>query len=115
MRRLDTFHRLLPMAAPNNLRLVILNRRDYAGSTKYTEAELESLREGRREFLENLGLETITFLAWFATTQDIPKLSADRKTGGFVTIGWSMGGATYVPDLPPFEYTSQTKTGPSLC
>ncbi len=82
------------MAAANNLRLVIPNRRDYAGSTKYHDDDLQSLREGKREFLESVGLETITFLAWYVKTYGIPKLSADRKSGGLVTIGWSLGAST---------------------
>ncbi len=92
---LDTFHKLIPMAAENNLRLVILNRRDYAGSTKYTDEELAELREGKTEFLQRLGSESAYFLAWFIKTNDIPKIGADGKSGGLATIGWSLGTATY--------------------
>ncbi|KAK0184465.1 hypothetical protein F5146DRAFT_1228636 [Armillaria mellea] len=76
-----TFHKLLPMAAENNLRLVILNRRDYAGSTK-------------QEFLQRLGSESAYFLTWFVKTNDIPKIGADGKSGGLATIGWSLGTTT---------------------
>ncbi|KAF9020543.1 alpha/beta-hydrolase [Hymenopellis radicata] len=89
-----TFHRLIPMAAANNLRLVIVNRRDYPGSTKYTDEELQSLKEGKQEFLEAVGRETLTFLSWYVKNHDIPKLSADRKLGGIVVLGWSLGAAT---------------------
>ncbi|KAF8892407.1 hypothetical protein CPB85DRAFT_1482421, partial [Mucidula mucida] len=109
-----TFHRLLLMAAANKLQLVIPNRHDYAGSTKYHNDDLQSLREGKREFLELLGLETITFLVWYIKTNGIPKLSADRKSGGLVTIGWSLGASTPLamlayPDLIPKELYSAIK------
>ncbi|PBK85367.1 hypothetical protein ARMGADRAFT_1018040 [Armillaria gallica] len=103
-----TFHKLLPMAAENNLRLVILNRRHYAGSTKYTDEELAELREGKTEFLQRLGSESAYFLAWFIKTNDIPKISADGKSGGLATIGWSFGTATPLailshPEVIPTE------------
>lgn len=44
--------------------------------------------------MERLGLEVAYFLLWFADTHNIPKISADRKSGGFAVMGWSMGNAT---------------------
>ncbi|KAK0502173.1 hypothetical protein EDD18DRAFT_1065220 [Armillaria luteobubalina] len=86
-----TFHKLLPMAAENNLRLVIPNRRGYAGSTKYTDEELAEITAGKTEFLQRLGSESAYFLAWFIKTNNIPKIGADGKSGGLATIGWSFG------------------------
>ncbi|KAK0460403.1 uncharacterized protein EV420DRAFT_209411 [Desarmillaria tabescens] len=103
-----TFHKLLPMAGENNLRLVILNRRDYAGSTKYTDEELAELREGKTEFLQRLGSESAYFLAWFVKTHDIPKIGTDGKSGGLATVGWSLGTTTPLsilshPEVIPSE------------
>ncbi len=92
--RSDTFHRLIPIAAPNNFRLVIVNRRDYPGSAKYTDEELQALQEGKQEFMEAVGRETLAFLSWYVKNHDIPKLSADRNTGGIVVLSWSLGAAT---------------------
>ena len=92
----DTFHKLLPLAALDNVRLVILNRRDYKGSTKYTDEELEDLNAGRASFMERLGLEVAYFLSWFARTYNIPHISADRTSGGLVVMGWSLGNATSI-------------------
>jgi len=89
-----TFHKLLPFGAAHNIRLVILNRRDYAGSTKYTDENLKDLNAGDKSFLERLALEVKHFLLWFADTQNIPRITADRKSGGFAVMGWSMGIAT---------------------
>lgn len=74
---LDTFHKLNPLGAANNIRLVILNRRDYAGSTKYTDENLKDLNAGDKSFMERLGLEVAFFLLWFAAKHDIPKISLD--------------------------------------
>src|ERR1700734_4186284 len=43
-RSLDSLLKLVPFAAPDNIRLVIVNRRRYAGSTKYTDTEMQELR-----------------------------------------------------------------------
>jgi hypothetical protein len=90
----DTFHKLLPFGAKDNIRLVILNRRDYPGSTKYTDDNLNDLNEGKAVFMERLGAEVAHLLVWFADTHKIPKISADGKSGGFCLMGWSMGNAT---------------------
>ena len=85
---------LLPLGAAHNIRLVILNRRDYAGSTKYSEENLKDLVAGDKSFMERLALEVKHFLLWFIDTYRIPKITADRKSGGFAIMGWSMGNAT---------------------
>ncbi|KAF9044738.1 hypothetical protein BDZ89DRAFT_943011 [Hymenopellis radicata] len=90
----NIFRRLLPLAASNNLRVVIPNRRDYAGSTRYTNEELLLLQQGKREFFETVAANTISFISWFVKKHDVPTLSLDRTTGGIITIGWSMGTCT---------------------
>lgn len=89
----DTFHKLLPLGAKDNVRLVILNRRDYAGSSKYTDAELDDLNAARKTALERIALDVANFLVWFVDTQHPPPASADGKTGGLALMGWSLGNA----------------------
>jgi hypothetical protein len=89
---LDNFHKLLPLGAAHNIRLVILNRRDY--STKYTDENLKDLVAGDKSFMERLALEVKHFLLWFIDAHNIPKITADCQSGGFVVMGWSMGNAT---------------------
>ncbi|KAJ7635145.1 Alpha/Beta hydrolase protein [Roridomyces roridus] len=81
-------------AHKNNLRLIIWNRRDYRGSTKYTDAELEDLKAGRKVFQDRLAMQMAWFLEHFIRNENTPKLSEDRKTGGFILAGWSFGNAT---------------------
>lgn len=91
---LDTFHKLLPFGAKDNIRLVIVNRREYAGSTKYTDDDLKDLNEGKVSFMEILAAEVAHLLVWFVETHNIPKASVDHKSGGLSIMGWSMGNTT---------------------
>ncbi|KAF8067693.1 hypothetical protein FPV67DRAFT_1416215 [Lyophyllum atratum] len=88
------FEKMHEYAHVNDLRTVIWNRRDYPGSTKYTDAELEDLNEGRKVFLDRLAVQVADFLKQYIEKESIPKISADHKSGGFAIMGWSMGTAT---------------------
>ncbi|KAF8166313.1 Alpha/Beta hydrolase protein [Mycena galopus ATCC 62051] len=81
-------------AHANNLRVVIWNRRDYCGSTKYTDAELEDLKAGRKIFLDRLARQMAWFFEHFIKNEQTPLVSPDRKAGGFILVGWSYGVAT---------------------
>ncbi|KAF8067706.1 hypothetical protein FPV67DRAFT_1415804 [Lyophyllum atratum] len=91
------FEKMHEYAHANDLRTVIWNRRDYYGSTKYTDAELEDLNEGRKVFLDRLAVQVADFLKQYIEKESIPKISADHKSGGFAIMGWSMGTATAMP------------------
>jgi pimeloyl-ACP methyl ester carboxylesterase len=88
---LDIFSKIVPFAAPDNIRLVLVNRRHYSGSTKFTDAEFQELKAGQKSFMERMGRQVANFLLWFAETYTIPQISSDRKTGGFALMGWSFG------------------------
>ncbi|KXN86988.1 hypothetical protein AN958_09331 [Leucoagaricus sp. SymC.cos] len=90
----DGFVRLHDHAHKNNLRVVIWNRRDYRGSTKYTDAELDDLKNGRKVFQDRTALLNAQFIEYYIKKENVPHLSADRKTGGFIVMGWSFGVAT---------------------
>ncbi|KAJ7431521.1 Alpha/Beta hydrolase protein [Mycena galericulata] len=81
-------------AHANNFRIVIWNRRDYRGSTKYTDEELEDLKAGRKIFQDRLMLQIASFFEHLIKHENTPKLSHDRKAGGFILMGWSFGNAT---------------------
>ncbi|KAF8651131.1 hypothetical protein AX16_004877 [Volvariella volvacea WC 439] len=89
----NSFKRILPLAASQNLRFVAPFRRDYGESGKYTDEGVADLRAGKNIFLENLGAEVANFLTWFLDKNEIPKLSEDRKRGGLSLLSWSMGNA----------------------
>ncbi|KAI0779996.1 hypothetical protein C8Q74DRAFT_1197581 [Fomes fomentarius] len=102
------FARLLPLARQKNLRVVLVNRRDYPGTVPYTPAELALLPEslttpisGPEEleasrvsisfFMKHRGHELLRFLAEFARTQNIPHADPANNAGGIIVAGWSMG------------------------
>lgn len=90
----DTFEKLHALAHKSNLRTVIWNRRDYPGSTRYSDVELQELRNGEKTFLDRLATQMGEFLLQFIEKEAVPKISPDRKLGGFAILGWSMGTTT---------------------
>ena len=94
---------MLSFAAQNNLRVVLVNRRDYPGSTPISDEELATIGKGstpeaQSAFMTSRGLEIVEFLAWFVKSQDIPPIShADGKMeGGLAVVAWSSANATFL-------------------
>ncbi|KAJ7129097.1 hypothetical protein C8R46DRAFT_925683 [Mycena filopes] len=87
------FTQLHEYASRYNLRIIICNRRDYHGSTKYDDQELVELAAGSKTFQDKLGLQMAWFLEHFIKHEATPKVSPDRRTGGFLLVGWSFGNA----------------------
>jgi len=93
----QTFHsaifgRLFPHASSKGLRLICPNRRDYLGSSLYTEMELSSLQRGKEEeltqFLAQRGIELALLLTAFIDTLDLPP---PGENSGIHLLGWSSG------------------------
>ncbi|KAJ7474271.1 Alpha/Beta hydrolase protein [Mycena latifolia] len=78
-------------AHKHNLRTILWNRRDYHGSTKYTNEELADLHAGRRIFQDRQALQIAWFLEHFIEHEKTPKVTADRTARGFILLGWSSG------------------------
>ncbi|KDQ06989.1 hypothetical protein BOTBODRAFT_120698 [Botryobasidium botryosum FD-172 SS1] len=76
-----------------NLRTIIPMRRDYAGSTKYSDSEIDDLHNGRKVFIDRLCVQMAEFMKQLVDS-GIPKISSDGKNGGIAIMGWSMGSAT---------------------
>ena len=85
---------LIPYAAERNLRLVLVNLRDYPGSPRYTEAELSALGSAdpnsQRSALNARGLEIAAFLLWFIKKEKIPR-ATEGGAGGLGLLAWSWG------------------------
>lgn len=85
---------MIPYAAERSLRLVLVNLRDYPGSTRYSEAELSALSstdpKSQRSALDAQGSEIATFLLWFIKKEKIPRLT-ERGGGGLGLLAWSWG------------------------
>ncbi|KAJ3008093.1 hypothetical protein NUW54_g3292 [Trametes sanguinea] len=89
---------MVPFAAENNLRLVLLNLRGYPGSTDYSTTDLDKLRgpdrESQEQAMAERGLELAEFLRWYVETEAIPPIaltSEGVRTGGISLLSWSGG------------------------
>ncbi|KAJ6579633.1 Alpha/Beta hydrolase protein [Mycena vulgaris] len=84
-----TFQRLNPLAQPNSLRIISVNRRCYPGSSGYSVEELAAFVEGteaqRASLLEQQGRDLALFLDGLIKELSLP------QDGGIALIGWSMG------------------------
>jgi pimeloyl-ACP methyl ester carboxylesterase len=85
------FQQVLPLAASKGFRMVCLNRRDYPGSTAYTDAELKALSEGDADVLESRGVELAYVLVDLVDALSLPMPTVDGNEGGLGLMGWSMG------------------------
>ncbi|TFY77639.1 hypothetical protein EWM64_g6372 [Hericium alpestre] len=102
--RSGLFGRMLPHAAANGLRLVLLNRPEYTHSTLLSDDELamicgaETSFAAGRGFLRRRSIEIALFMAWFVQAEPIPPIS-DKDQGGLILVGWSSGWAHIAPLL----------------
>ncbi|KZT18636.1 hypothetical protein NEOLEDRAFT_1173481 [Neolentinus lepideus HHB14362 ss-1] len=92
------FTKLLPLAAQHNLRLVLLNRRDYPGSTPVFPEEVDKIRSTdlnvNAAILRELGLQIGSFLAWYVYAASIPSVEIGEdgsSKGGLAVLAWSSG------------------------
>ncbi|OCB85418.1 hypothetical protein A7U60_g7427 [Sanghuangporus baumii] len=97
------FKRLLPLAVNHNLRLVVVNRRDYSGSSPYTGEELDVVRKdnetGNDGFGRRQAAELALFIRTFIEKEHIPKPALECRDGGIVLLAWSSGNGYTLPLL----------------
>ncbi|KAH9013512.1 hypothetical protein EDB85DRAFT_2198778 [Lactarius pseudohatsudake] len=91
------FGPMIPFAAANRIRLILVNRRDYPGSTPLSDAELATLgssdMETRAKALAQQGTDIGLFLAWLVREEKIPAMSvgwSGKQQGGIVLVAWSL-------------------------
>ncbi|EIW51541.1 alpha/beta-hydrolase [Trametes versicolor FP-101664 SS1] len=86
---------MIPFFAEHDLRLVLLNLRDYPGSTLLSPEDVNDLRgpseEAQARAIKNRGLEIAAFLRWFIEFQCIPPIEGAAGTGGVSLLAWSGG------------------------
>lgn len=120
------FAKLLPLAPAYNVRVILVNRRDYPGSAPFTEAErallpsqpigptedadaLAAAKENVQEFMQAQARELYDFLEILVESGDVPAADRKNNTGGMVVAGWSMGAAwmtallAHAPSFPTRE------------
>ena len=75
-----------------------LNRREYRGSTPFSDAEKAVVSTGTDEqklqWLRDRGNEIATFIHTFIRQHGLPPASANGKSGGVALLGWSLGVST---------------------
>lgn len=97
---------MMPFAAPNNVRLVLLNARDFGQSTPFSEAEMKAIlskdKATQAAFMRGAAPEYAAFLDWFIRHEGIPPVKMDAKgvkTGGIGLFGWSAASDWFIPML----------------
>ncbi|KAF7302894.1 AB hydrolase-1 domain-containing protein [Mycena kentingensis (nom. inval.)] len=84
-----TFDRLHQHAHNYNLRTIFVNRRDYRGSTPYSDEEMEDLNTGKEGAYEGVGLEVAQIL------EQLVDVGAQRM----LVMAWSSGSTLLVSFL----------------
>ncbi|KAG6825948.1 hypothetical protein H0H92_001758, partial [Tricholoma furcatifolium] len=98
------FERILPIACNKGARFVAPNRRQYPGSTPYSSEELDIVLTGATDVvkesqLQQRGMEMGRFIDELILTSGLPPISADKKSGGIILLGWSLGSALALATL----------------
>ncbi|CCM05546.1 uncharacterized protein FIBRA_07773 [Fibroporia radiculosa] len=110
-----TFRPVFPYASRNNLRIVLINWRDYPESTPYSDAELERMRgplDAQAAALAAHGVEFQNFIVWFVKTHQTPPIKANKDgslSGGVAFAAWSAGNLQCIALLAHADKAS-TKT-----
>ncbi|KAI0773416.1 hypothetical protein BC629DRAFT_1595179 [Irpex lacteus] len=92
-----SFRLLFPHALARNIRLVLINQRDYPGSSRLSETEMANLwsAENDRQAMavRAQGIELATFIARFIENENLPApaIDGETKVGGVSLVTWSQG------------------------
>ncbi|GJJ12675.1 hypothetical protein Clacol_006919 [Clathrus columnatus] len=99
----DIFHKLLPIATASHIRLILVNRRGYHGSTPLADSDTDTstLSESDKldfytNYLQIRAKELSTFLVKLIENENLPLKveTPGRASGGINLIGWSLGNVT---------------------
>ncbi|KAI0641980.1 hypothetical protein C8Q79DRAFT_929513 [Trametes meyenii] len=103
------FCKLMPLASPKSVRIILLNRREYPGAVPYTPderallppvpdcprsnvGEIRSAAESLKTFMRQRAHELYNSLQDLVEKCKIPSTSSSpSETGGIVLVGWSLG------------------------
>ncbi|OCH91802.1 hypothetical protein OBBRIDRAFT_833925 [Obba rivulosa] len=98
------FKPMFAHAPEHNMRIILVNLRDYPGSTPYSPAEKDIMfgqdYENKADFLQARGFEIAALLEWLIKKEDLPPIRSGstaegvKPFGGVALLGWSSGSAT---------------------
>ncbi|EIM81546.1 alpha/beta-hydrolase [Stereum hirsutum FP-91666 SS1] len=96
----EIFARLLPMAPQFNARIILVNRRDYPGSTPLDDSDRKNLSsfnsstaeaaQNIRSYMRDRARDVYDFLCELVAAECIPGVS---DGGGIIMAAWSFGGS----------------------
>ena len=94
---------MAPFAKQYDARLVLVNRRDYYGSSRYDAGDRIAIQSAidatnpkagltvLDDFMKDRARELYNLLVEFAGNNTIPKAQRKDSTGGIIIVGWSLG------------------------
>ena len=97
------FSKMVPLAKQYNTRLVLVNRRDYYGSLRYSTGDRAAIQSAIDStnpkagiavldgFMEERARELHDLLVELVANNAIPKARPKDNTGGIIIVGWSLG------------------------
>ncbi|KAF9528459.1 Alpha/Beta hydrolase protein [Crepidotus variabilis] len=94
-----TYDRVHELASPRNLRTIAVQRREYPGSTPYTDEEIDDIKNGRQVFIDRTAILMAEFIQFVAQTLKVPEVSENGSSGGIALLGWSIGAVTAMAPL----------------
>jgi pimeloyl-ACP methyl ester carboxylesterase len=87
----DNMERLLPFAHKYNIRLILVMRRDYPGSSPFTDEDKALAAENRELFFKTTGALYLQFMHHILKNTYVCKATEDRSKGGICLAAWSLG------------------------
>ncbi|GJJ10600.1 hypothetical protein Clacol_004827 [Clathrus columnatus] len=85
----------IALAPSKGIRLICVNRRDYADTTLFSAEELGIIANGDKEarlnFIKERALEYSTLVTELIEKYSIPAPDVDKTRGGIALMGWSFG------------------------
>lgn len=89
------FSKAIALAPSKGIRLICVNRRDYAETTLFSVDELDIIANGdkkaRLTFLQDKALEYATAITGLIEECSLPAPTSDGSAGGIALMGWSLG------------------------
>ncbi|KLO13267.1 hypothetical protein SCHPADRAFT_890146 [Schizopora paradoxa] len=107
------FHPIIPFATRYNLRFILINRRDYPGSSPYSDEDLHNVGDteddkGYEAFFKARAFEFARFIEWIVEHEDIPKADWNGNAGGIFLMAWSAGNGYAVSTLSYVDLLTET-------
>ncbi|TFK25436.1 hypothetical protein FA15DRAFT_703697 [Coprinopsis marcescibilis] len=96
------FHTIVDLATGASLRIVVVNGRDYPGSTPLSVDPNQitgASKDEKAGYLRDRGMEILRFVDLFIQANDVPEVSEDGKSGGVAVLGWALGAGVTLASL----------------